>query len=56
MGSKLVAPQMVKQQSGRIIHVASIQGFAASGDCGSYNAAKGPLCQESCRPDRIWLN
>ena len=43
MGSKLVAPQMVKQQSGRIIHVASIQGFAASGDCGSYNAAKGGI-------------
>ena len=43
MGSKLVAPQMVKQQSGRIIQVASIQGFAASGDCGSYNAAKGGI-------------
>ena len=34
MGSKLVAPQMVKQASGRIIHVASIQGFASSGDTG----------------------
>ena len=43
MGSKLVAPQMVKQQSGRIIHVASIQGFASSGDTGSYNAAKGGI-------------
>ena len=43
MGSKLVAPQMVKQASGRIIHVASIQGFASSGDTGSYNAAKGGI-------------
>ena len=43
MGSKLVAPQMVKQESGRIIHIASIQGFASSGDTGSYNAAKGGI-------------
>ncbi len=43
MGSKLVAPQMVKQQGGRIIHIASVQGFASSGDCGSYNAAKGGI-------------
>jgi 3-oxoacyl-[acyl-carrier protein] reductase len=43
MGSKLVAPHMVKQQAGRIIHIASIQGFAASGDCGPYNAAKGGI-------------
>jgi 3-oxoacyl-[acyl-carrier protein] reductase len=43
MGSKLVASHMVKQQSGRIIHIASIQGFASSGDCGSYNAAKGGI-------------
>lgn len=43
MGSKLVAPQMVKQQGGRIIHIASIQGFASSGECGSYNAAKGGI-------------
>lgn len=43
MGSKLVAPQMVKQGSGRIIHIASIQGFASSGDCGAYNAAKGGI-------------
>ena len=43
MGSKLVAPQMVKQASGRIIHVASIQGFASSGDTGPYNAAKGGI-------------
>ena len=41
MGSKLVAPHMVARNSGRIIHVASIQGFASSGECGSYNAAKG---------------
>jgi NAD(P)-dependent dehydrogenase (short-subunit alcohol dehydrogenase family) len=43
MGSKLVAPHMAKQESGRIIHVASIQGFASSGDTGSYNAAKGGI-------------
>lgn len=43
MGSKLVAPHMVKQGEGRIIHIASIQGFASSGDCGSYNAAKGGI-------------
>lgn len=43
MGSKLVAPHMVKQKYGRIIHIASIQGFASSGDCGPYNAAKGGI-------------
>jgi len=43
MGSKLVAPHMVRQNGGRIIHVASIQGFASSGECGSYNAAKGAI-------------
>ncbi|WP_325555218.1 SDR family oxidoreductase, partial [Hypericibacter adhaerens] len=41
MGSKLVAPQMVKQKDGRIISIASIQGFASSGTVGAYNAAKG---------------
>lgn len=43
MGSKLVAPHMVRQRSGRIIHIASIQGFASSGECGAYNAAKGGI-------------
>jgi NAD(P)-dependent dehydrogenase (short-subunit alcohol dehydrogenase family) len=43
MGSKLVAPHMVKQERGRIIHVASIQGFASSGETGPYNAAKGGI-------------
>ncbi|MBL9033646.1 MAG: SDR family oxidoreductase, partial [Rhodospirillaceae bacterium] len=43
MGSKLVAPHMVAQKAGRIIHIASIQGFASSGECGSYNAAKGGI-------------
>ena len=43
MGSKLVAPHMVSQNDGRIIHVASIQGFASSGECGAYNAAKGGI-------------
>jgi NAD(P)-dependent dehydrogenase (short-subunit alcohol dehydrogenase family) len=43
MGSKLVAPHMVARNEGRIIHIASIQGFASSGDCGAYNAAKGGI-------------
>ena len=43
MGSKLVAPHMVEQKSGRIIHIASIQGFASSGEVGAYNAAKGGI-------------
>ena len=43
MGSKLVAPIMAAQNSGRIIHISSIQGFASSGLCGAYNAAKGAL-------------
>lgn len=41
MGSKLVAPHMVTQHYGRIIHIASIAGFASRGNVGSYNAAKG---------------
>ncbi len=43
MGSKLVAPHMVEKKHGRIIHIASIQGFASSGECGAYNAAKGAI-------------
>lgn len=43
MGSKLVAPHMVERATGRIIHIASIQGFAASGEVGAYNAAKGGI-------------
>jgi 3-oxoacyl-[acyl-carrier protein] reductase len=43
MGSKLVAPHMAGRKSGRIIHIASIQGFASSGGVGSYNAAKGGI-------------
>ena len=43
MGSKLVAPHMVERNYGRIISIASIQGFAASGDAGPYNAAKGGI-------------
>lgn len=43
MGSKLVAPHMAKRKSGRIIHIASIQGFASSGGVGPYNAAKGGI-------------
>jgi len=41
MGSKLVAPHMAQRKAGRIINIASIQGFASSGEVGSYNAAKG---------------
>lgn len=43
MGSKLVAPHMVARNYGRIISIASIQGFAASGEAGPYNAAKGGI-------------
>jgi 3-oxoacyl-[acyl-carrier protein] reductase len=43
MGSKLVAPHMVARNYGRIISIASIQGFASSGDVGAYNAAKGGI-------------
>jgi NAD(P)-dependent dehydrogenase (short-subunit alcohol dehydrogenase family) len=43
MGSKLVAPRMAERKHGRIIHIASIQGFASSGETGSYNAAKGGI-------------
>ena len=43
MGSKLVVPHMVERKSGRIIHIASIQGFASSGEVGAYNAAKGGI-------------
>lgn len=43
MGSKLAAKVMAAQKSGRIIHISSIQGFASSGMCGSYNAAKGAI-------------
>ena len=43
IGSKLVAPHMVAAGSGRIIHIASVQGYVSSGKCGSYNAAKGGI-------------
>jgi 3-oxoacyl-[acyl-carrier protein] reductase len=43
MGSKLVAPHMVARNYGRIISIASIQGFASSGEAGPYNAAKGGI-------------
>lgn len=39
-GSKLVAPHMVRQGQGRIVHISSVQGFVSSGSCGAYNAAK----------------
>jgi NAD(P)-dependent dehydrogenase (short-subunit alcohol dehydrogenase family) len=34
---------MVKRKEGRIISIASIQGFASSGTVGAYNAAKGGI-------------
>ena len=43
MGSKLIVPHMVERKAGRIIHIASIQGFASSGEVGAYNAAKGGM-------------
>jgi NAD(P)-dependent dehydrogenase (short-subunit alcohol dehydrogenase family) len=43
IGSRLVAPHMVAAGRGRIIHIASVQGFVSSGRCGSYNAAKGAV-------------
>ncbi len=43
MGTKMTVPYMVKQKSGRIISTTSIQGFASSGECGAYNAAKGGI-------------
>ena len=43
MGTKMVVPFMIRQQFGRIISIASIQGFLSSGQCGAYNAAKGGI-------------
>ena len=43
IGTKTVVPHMVRRNYGRIINVASIQGFAASGQCGAYNASKGGI-------------
>jgi 3-oxoacyl-[acyl-carrier protein] reductase len=41
--TKSTVPYMVKQKFGRIISITSIQGFASSGTCGAYNAAKGGI-------------
>jgi NAD(P)-dependent dehydrogenase (short-subunit alcohol dehydrogenase family) len=43
MGTKMTVPYMVDQNFGRIISIASIQGFASSGECGPYNTAKGGI-------------
>jgi len=43
MGTKLVVPSMIRQKYGRIINIASIQGFVSSGMCGAYNATKGAM-------------
>jgi NAD(P)-dependent dehydrogenase (short-subunit alcohol dehydrogenase family) len=41
IGAQLVAPHMVEQRFGRIVNIASIQGFLSSGGTGAYNAANG---------------
>ncbi len=41
--TKSTVPYMVKQKFGRIVNITSIQGFASSGTCGAYNAAKGGI-------------
>ena len=43
VGSRLVAPHMVKARYGRIIHISSVQSFVSSGYVGAYNAAKGGI-------------
>lgn len=43
MGSKLVAPHMIAQGGGRIIHISSIAGFVSRGNVGAYNASKGAI-------------
>lgn len=43
MGTKVTVPHMIARGSGRIVSITSIQGFASSGDCGAYNAAKGGI-------------
>ena len=43
MGSKLVAPQMVCQNGGRIISISSVEAFATGGTIGAYDAAKGGI-------------
>ncbi len=40
MCSKLVAPHMVRQGGGRIIHMASVAAVASRGNVGAYNATK----------------
>ena len=43
VASAAAARIMAARGAGRIVHVASVQGFVSSGRCGSYNAAKGGL-------------
>ncbi len=43
MGSKLVAPHMVRQKAGRIISISSVEAFATGGTIGAYDAAKGGI-------------
>jgi len=43
MGSKLVAPHMVRRRRGRIINIASIAAYASRGNVSAYNASKGAV-------------
>lgn len=43
MGSKMAASHMVKQNSGRIISISSIQASNSSGTCGAYGSTKGGI-------------
>ena len=43
MGSKLVAPHWLRGSRAASSSIASIQGFASSGEVGAYNAAKGGI-------------
>jgi len=43
MGCKLVAPQMVRQNEGRIISISSVESYATAGTNGAYDAAKGGI-------------
>jgi 3-oxoacyl-[acyl-carrier protein] reductase len=43
MGSKLVAPHMIKAGWGRIVTIASTQAIATEAACGAYAASKGAI-------------
>jgi 3-oxoacyl-[acyl-carrier protein] reductase len=43
MGAKLVAPHMIRQRSGRLINMTSINAFVSSGRWPAYDASKGGI-------------